>query len=536
MSKKNYLDSKKHREEHSRWDRRGFLKVLGIAGAGSISLGNTNISVLNSNFLTNALSDSLSDRVLVLIRLKGGNDGLNTIIPVYDYDTYVSKRPSIHIPKNNLIRLSDDFSMPDHMGNLSSFWENGKMRVVNGVGYEGQNLSHFTSSDYWATGSTNKSDMVSSGWLGRYYDEKYFDYTTNPPEKPVAVQIGSNANLIFNGASRNYAFAVANESRLERVAERGEFYSTQNLPDCTHGDQLEFLRRVSNTTYDYAKVINDAFKSSTDFNGYETQEGLDKQLRLVAKLIKGGLGSKIYMVSIGGFDTHGNQALTHQLLLSSLSSALKSFYDDLAEDGFDSKVLSMTFSEFGRRVGENGSEGTDHGSAAPVMLFGSPLKGSGFIGSHPSLSNLNRRGNMYNTVDFRSIYQTVLTDWLCGDSNFISAAMLGNEYDLLGLGFGCQDTDVVDYDNLLNYHAPIYANYDQRVSLNLRIQQTHKVNIKTFDILGRHVNTIFSGDLIRGEHEFSISHDKNGKLSAGQYFYRINLVGGPTLSKAFVVR
>ena len=216
--------------------------------------------------MTNALSDSLSDRVLVLIRLKGGNDGLNTIIPVYDYDTYVSKRPSLHIPKNNLIRLSDDFSMPDHMANLSSFWENGKMRVVNGVGYEGQNLSHFTSSDYWATGSTNKSDMVSSGWLGRYYDEKYFDYTTNPPEKPVAVQIGSNANLIFNGASRNYAFAVANESRLERVAERGEFYSTQNLPDCTHGDQLEFLRRVSNTTYDYAKVINDAFKSSTDYN------------------------------------------------------------------------------------------------------------------------------------------------------------------------------------------------------------------------------------------------------------------------------
>ena len=183
------------------------------------------------------------------------------------------------------------------------------MRIVNGVGYEGQNLSHFTSSDYWATGSTKKSEMVSSGWLGRYYDEKYFDYTTNPPEKPVAVQIGSNANLIFNGASRNYAFAVANESRLERVAERRILLNSK-FTDCTHGDQLEFLRRVSNTTYDYAKVINDAFKSSTDYSGYETDEGLDKQLRLVAKLIKGGLGSKIYMVSIGGFDTHGNQALT----------------------------------------------------------------------------------------------------------------------------------------------------------------------------------------------------------------------------------
>ena len=236
----NYLNSDKHKKEHSHWDRRGFLKVLGIAGAGSISLANSHLSVINSNFIANALGNSISDRVLVMVRLKGGNDGLNTIIPVYDYDNYISKRPSIHIPKNELIKLNDDFSIPSHMNAISPFWNDGKMKVVHGVGYENQNLSHFTSSDIWATGTRNKSEM-STGWLGRYYDEKYFDYTTNPPDKPVAIQIGSNSNMIFRGDQRSYAFAVANERRLEKVAERGEFFSTENLPDCTHGDQVEFL-------------------------------------------------------------------------------------------------------------------------------------------------------------------------------------------------------------------------------------------------------------------------------------------------------
>ena len=165
MSKK-YINSEKHRKEHSKWDRRGFMKVLGLAGAGSISLGNTNLSVLNSNFITNALSDSISDRVLVLVRLKGGNDGLNTIVPLSQYDTYVSKRPTLHIPNNKIIKLDDNHGIPDYMSNLMPFWNEGQMKIVNGVGYESQNLSHFTSSDYWATGSTKKSDMVSTGWLG----------------------------------------------------------------------------------------------------------------------------------------------------------------------------------------------------------------------------------------------------------------------------------------------------------------------------------------------------------------------------------
>ena len=530
----NYLNSDKHKKEHSHWDRRGFLKVLGIAGAGSISLANSHLSVINSNFISNALGNSVSDRVLVMVRLKGGNDGLNTIIPVYDYDNYISKRPSIHIPKNELIKLNDDFSIPSHMNAINPFWNDGKMKIVHGVGYENQNLSHFTSSDIWATGTRNKSEM-STGWLGRYYDEKYFDYTTNPPDKPVAIQIGSNSNMIFRGDQRSYAFAVANERRLEKVAERGEFFSTENLPDCTHGDQVEFLRRVSNTTYDYAEVISEAFNKSNDFENY-TDSNLDKQLRLVSRLIKGGLGSKIYMVTLGGFDTHGNQPLTHQALLTQLSDSIKVFYDDLNYDGFDSKVLTMTFSEFGRRVNENGSEGTDHGSSAPIMLFGPALRGSGFVGEHPSLTNLDRRGNMQHSIDFRSIYQTILSEWLCGDSNYINKAMLGEEYDVLGLGFSCNDKDIIDYDSLLNYHYPIYLNYNKRVDLNLRLKQDHNISINVFDILGRHVSTIFNGNLSRGEHNFMLSENQFKKLSSGQYFYSIKISGGKTLSKSFVVK
>ena len=533
---KNYLNSEKHRKEHSNWDRRGFMKVLGLAGAGSISLGSTNLSVLNSNFITNALSDSISDRVLLLIRLKGGNDGLNTIIPLSQYDTYVSKRPTLHIPNNKIIKLDDNHGIPNFMSNLKPFWDEGKMKVINGVGYENQNLSHFTSSDYWATGSTKKDEMISTGWLGRYYDEKYFDYNINPPEKPLAVQIGSNANLIFNGASRSYAFAVANESRLERVAERGEFYGINNLPGCTHGDQLEFLRRVTNTTYGYAKVISEAFTSSNDFDAYDDDIGLDKQLRLVARLIKGGLGSKIYMVTIGGFDTHGNQSSIHQTLLTELSGSVKKFYDDLNYEGLDLKVLSMTFSEFGRRVKENGSQGTDHGSAAPTMLFGPPLKGSGIIGDWPSLKDLNARGNMHYSIDFRRVYRTILKDWLCGDSDYIDKAMLGNDHDVLGLGFNCVDEEIINYHDLFSYHQPVYANSASSVKLNLKIKQAHDIDIRIYDILGRYINTVFKGELSGGEHTFQLSHNHSGKISPGQYIYRIGISGSTALSKSFVVR
>lgn len=533
MKNKNYLNSKKHRDEHSSWTgRRGFLKTLGLAGAGAISFGNSSLSVINSNFLTNALKNSYADRSLVLIRLKGGNDGLNTIIPVYDYDNYINKRPNIHIPNSNIIKLNDRFGIPNFMEDIQNVWKDGKMKVVHGVGYENPNGSHFKSSDIWA--SATRDPEISSGWLGRYYDEKYIDYLINPPKKPLAIQIGSRGNLIFNGSNTTYAFAVSSPERLKKVAENGTLFDTGNLPNCTHGDQLEFLRRISNATFSYASVIHEAYNNSEDFNQYNSKNSLDKQLSLVSRLIKGNLGTKIYMVSLGGFDTHGNQPDRHEQLLSTLSSSIKVFYDDLKYYGLDNKVLSVTFSEFGRRVAENGSMGTDHGTAAPIMLFGSALKGNGFVGNHPSLTDLNNRGNLKHSIDFRSIYTTLLTDWLCGDGQYINKAMLGKEYSLLGLGLNCNE-DVVDFNNIIPYHAAIYSN--NQVDLHLRINQDHYIKIYIYDTLGRNNGMIFNDLLRKGTHIFPLDRNMSQKsLSSGQYFYNIKIQGGNDLNKSFIVK
>ena len=535
--------------------RREFLKRSVPLTAAPIYLSGVPISAMTESANLAALTNagSLSDRCLVLVFLDGGNDGLNTLIPIDQYDVLMRdgsggdsqplRRPDLMIPKNKILKLNglDDTGLHSTMEKFQTLFGEDKLGFVRNVGYPNPNKSHFRSTDIWNSGSSS-DEFVTSGWFGRYLSSNHPSFPDGYPNSnypdPLALSIGNTASNTCQGPIINMGVSIKNLNNFIDIKEGGN-----NTPDTPYGHELQYIRTASKLTNEYFDRLEEASEkggaTSIEYPGYKLAE----QLKIVAQLIAGGVKSKIFVVRIGGFDTHDNQVDEgnpetgrHALLMEELSESLFSFQQDIIQRNLEERVLTMTYSEFGRRVSENGSEGTDHGSAAPVMLFGSPLRGSGFIGSHPSLSNLNRRGNMYNTIDFRSIYQTVLTDWLCGDSNFINAAMLGNEYDLLGLGFGCQDSDVVDYNSLLNYHAPIYSNYDQRVNLNLRIQQTHKVNIKTFDILGRHVNTIFSGDLIRGEHEFSISHNKNGKLSAGQYFYRINLVGGPTLSKAFVVR
>jgi uncharacterized protein (DUF1501 family) len=185
------------------------------------------------------------------------------------------------------------------------------------------------------------------------------------------------------------------------VAENGTLYDNHNHGQTLHGSQVSFLRETSNTTFRYASVINDAYNSSKDFDGY-LKNNFGLQLSLVSRFIKGGLGTKVYMVTLGGFDTHANQPNRHESLMRTLTQSIDAFYEDLKSFGVADKVLSMTFSEFGRRVAENGSTGTDHGSAAPIMLFGPALNGNGFVGTHPNLSALDKQGNMANTTDFRA--------------------------------------------------------------------------------------------------------------------------------------
>lgn len=521
--------SKAHHDEHKQWNRRSFLQALGLTGAGTMMLSGAPLSASTNTKLAAAISASDTDRVLVIIRLKGGNDGLNTIVPIYDYDTYAQSRPTIKHELNSLINLGSDFGMPNYMSDLQGLWNNGAMKVVHSVGYENPNQSHFASSDIWA--STDADNTTQSGWIGRYFEELYPDYILNPPEIPAAVQIGSIGNLIFEGDSNNYAFSVANPNQLEAIAENGTVHQMTNLPDCIYGEQLEFLRGTTNTTYQYASTIHQAFENGTNTEEYLNQS-LGNQLSIVARLIKGNLGTKVYMVTLGGFDTHANQAERHQELMTDLSNSIKTFYDDLASVGMDDKVLSMTISEFGRRTYENGSNGTDHGTAAPLMLFGPAIEGNGFVGEHASLTSLVN-DNMEYKEDFRGIYASVMENWLCVNSNLVNEALLNINYQRVDLGFNCSALGVEEFNQNRFKHFVIYPNNDTILKFTNPFTQ-HTV-VKLYDIMGREVATLKNEMLFAGEHSIDIKKTVKSRLSIGQYIYKIS-VGSQDFSKSLLIR
>jgi uncharacterized protein (DUF1501 family) len=520
-----------HDQEHAEWSRRSFIQALGLAGGGSIMLGNAAVTAAKPSPLSVALAASETDRIMVIIRLKGGNDGLNTIVPVYDYATYANLRPTIRHQQNDLINLDTDFAIPNYMNGLEAMWGDGQMKVVHGVGYPEQNLSHFRSSDIWASAADTVFEPT--GWWGRYYEHLYPDYLINPPEVPPAIQIGSIGNLVFEGQETNYAFSVANPLQLENVAQNGQIHDLLDIPDCVYGDKLFFMRSTTNTTFTYAGVINDAYMNSTNQAPY-SEEDLAFQLSIVARLIKGGLGTKVYMVTLGSFDTHANQPDDHRALLEDLSDTLENFYTDLEATGVQNDVMCMTISEFGRRPYENGSNGTDHGAASPVMLFGPGLNGSGFVGTHPDLLTWDNNDNLIPSTDFRSVYSSVLTNWFCLDPSVIDLILLNENYDNLDLGIECETLSNTDFDNVSTFiHAPVYKN--NRVYIEMNMTNTSHVDLKLYDIMGREIGTLKNEVLFPGNHSVDVKAALGSGLSYGQYIYRIS-VGGQFYSKSLLIK
>ncbi len=515
-TEKNSL-GKNHDKEHAVWNRRSFLQALGLAGTGSMVLGKLPVSAATHTPLSAALSMAETDRVLVIVRLKGGNDGLNTVIPNYDYSTYANLRPTIKINNTDSFALSNEFRMPSYMNALQPIWSAGKMKVVHGVGYPNQNLSHFSSADLWSSAADN-GNPVQTGVFGRYFEDIYPDYLVNPPTIPPAIQIGSLSNLLFTGDNAGYAFSVANPSQLAQIAESGTAFDMQNLPACDYGTQLGFMRSVTNSTYAYAGVINTAYDASVANTAY-ADNNISKQLAIVARLIKGNLGTKVYMVTLDGFDTHANQLVTHSLLMNNLTTAISNFYNDLATVNKDSDVLAMTISEFGRRAEENASNGTDHGSASPMLLFGEGLNGNGFVGNHPDLSNLDAIGNIQFTTDFRDIYASILEDWLCIDPTTVDTTLL-NSYTRANLGLVCSSTVTIpDYElDAALKHRPVYMNDTVFVAIDLATAMHIKVEL--INVLGQNLGIIHNERHLAGSYRIDLNPNK-ARYTAGQYIYRI---------------
>ena len=520
-----------HEKDHQIWSRRTFVRNLGLAGGMSMFLNKVPIMAMPHNQLSYALANNNNDRILVLIRLKGGNDGLNMIIPLFDYGTYRNSRQTIAIPENQIINLSDSIGIPDTMTNLTPMWQEGKMKVVHNVGYEEQNLSHFASSDIWAAANTSDNILPSSsGWLGRWLEGEFPDFESNPPTQPPAIQIGGVGNLIFNNSDMTNMSVVVNDpERLVEIAQNGEFYSTSDIPECYYGEQLRHVRITANSTFRFAEGIGEAYEKGKNDIEYD-QNPLSNQLSVVARLIKGNIGTKLFMVSLDGFDTHARQNEQHPYLMMSLANAVSQFYEDLAVSGWDKNVVSMSYSEFGRRIEQNASGGTDHGAAAPMLLFGEGLNGNGFVGENPNLTDVDEVGNLKSNIDFRQIYATILEDWLCVDRTTVDAVLGAGYTRLPELGLTCNITTSLDnsVNNRLS-HKAIYQSDGILIEYELNTGATVKIDVA--NILGQQIKTVFRG--VQAPGKYQVAFPTN--LAKGIYVYTIR-AGVQQVSRKVLVK
>ncbi|MBC7885104.1 MAG: DUF1501 domain-containing protein, partial [Saprospiraceae bacterium] len=496
-------DRSAHDNDHKLWSRRSFLQTIGMAGGVGFGLGGFDISAMASAPLS-MLTGGNNDRILVLIRLKGGNDGLNMIVPVFDYGTYKSNRPTIAIGQNDLIGLDSNnmFAMPRSMTKLKSMWDQGAMKVINSVGYPDHNLSHFTSSDIWNSANENIDyDQNKSGWLGRYMLDRRPDYLTNLPEVPGAIKVSSGSSITFQTPDRiDLAVNFNTPDKLIEVAEKGYIYDTVNLPDdCYYGDQIGYLRSILNITYKYAPNISKAYSDSSNSVGYSNNE-LSRQLAIVARLIKGNLGTRLYMVTLDGFDTHENQVINHTRLMGDISSAISEFYADLTAGEKAEDVLSMTFSEFGRRIRENDG-GTDHGTAAPVMFFGKALEGHDILGKNPDLHDVDAAGNLIFDTDFRSIYATLLESWLCIEASAVDN-ILGDTFERIPeLGFDCQGVNTKETALIQSIKHRAKMNADGSYTIAYELSRPDKIEVDIYTIMGQKIATLVNEYQGEGAHE-----------------------------------
>jgi len=523
-------DGKAHEQDHKRWSRRDFLMNMGLAGTGGILFQKFALKALATNPLSYALNELETDRVLVLIRLKGGNDGLNMVVPIYDYGTYQSLRPNIALAINDLINLGDGYGMPNTMNNIQPLWNEGKMKIIQSVGYTSQNLSHFRSNDIWSSAS-DANQIDNTGWLGRLLENEFPDYLMNPPSMPPAIQIGGQGNIVFNSLTASIAMTLTNPTELFEIAQNGQLHDTENLPDCAYGEALGYVRAVTNSTYIYAGVLKEAYDASTTNANYTTSLG--EQLALVARLIKGNLGTKLYMVELDGFDTHAAQNDSHPALMQNLSKAISDFYEDLGTTWSD-KVLSMTFSEFGRRVQQNASGGTDHGAAAPLLMFGGEMEGNPFMGMAPDLQNLDEVGNLAFTTDFRQIYATVLQNWLCVPPDTVNS-LLGQDFERLdNLLIPCQNIVGVQDTAFISFNHRIIKNVEETF-IEFSLEKQSYILLQLIGITGQVLATLSQDYQSSGTHRIALDR-RSFSLPIGPYIYWLVVYGQAVSGKVLLGR
>ena len=407
--------------------RRQFLRdVQALAGAGALLSLSGTAPLLLQRAAADA-DESNNNRVLVVLQLSGGNDGLNTLIP-FRHDEYVKARPTLAIPESQVLKLTDELGLHPAMTGLREQFEKSRVAFLQGIGYDNPNRSHFESMDIWHT-CRRKDEGRNTGWLGRCCD-RWGSLDGDVP----GLHLGANKQPLALAAERTPSPSIGSLEKFQLKNTQQEFQqlvrqaainanpAASNNPDAdgrgAEDSLLSFVQSNTNSALEASRRIRAAAERATSGVEYPDTP-LGAKLKTIAQLIGAGLKTKVYYVELDGFDTHSEQDAAHTSLLRKWSSATAAFMQDLEQQGAHERVLMMCFSEFGRRVAENASKGTDHGAAGVMTLVGESVRG-GVIGELPSLTDL-AQGDLKHHTDFRRVYATVLEKWLETSSDVLDS-------------------------------------------------------------------------------------------------------------------
>ena len=499
-------------------------------------LGGFKISAMD-----NQLFDSLElndDRVLVLIQLNGGNDGLGMLCPLDQYDNLAQVRSNIILPQNNYLALENDLGLHPVMQDAKALYDNAKLNIIQGVGYPNQNRSHFRSLDIWNSGSSAE-EVWQKGWLGRYFELFAPNYPTGYPNgefpDPFAITIGNTVNETCEGTAGNFSLALVDANNLSALATP---INSENLGTCS-GDKIDFLKTSIIQTNAYNATVETAHGNGNNLSLNYTDSKLSESLRLVARLISGGLRTKVYVVQLGGFDTHADQVVSnnpgmgeHAELLADLSTSIAAFQDDLEWMDLEERVIGMTYSEFGRMIKSNSSLGTDHGSAAPMILFGKCVN-AGILGNNAEIpEEVENQEGVSMQYDFRSVYGSLLMDWFNLEEQVVKD-LLYQDFQYIPIINQCSTISNTSNPELDKINLEVFPNpmFDL-VNIKLKIPAGH-VKLSLFDAIGHEIKVISNQQYVAGTHHLKLELKDQ---AAGSYYIRVQTKFGVDVKRVTKVR
>ena len=524
-------------------DRRRFLQRTSGAITLPLVLNGLPMKAFDGPLLQDLFNTTeASDRVLVLIQLNGGNDGINTVLPMDQYDEVMKVRANIAIDESKALKISDSIGLHPVMTGVRDLFAQQKVGVIPGVGYPNPNLSHFRSTDIWMTASAS-NQVISTGWLGRYLHRDYPNYPEGYPNEtmpdPIAVQMSAVVSLALTGQDQHSLGTALQDPETFYQLVSGTTSGGGDLPSQKNArDNVMYVRGVQSKSMSYSTVIKAAADKAKNIAEYPTGNRLADQLKVVARLVAGGLKTRVYVVTLGGFDTHAGQVVDgdtsaggHANLLQQLSDAVQAFQRDLEALACDQRVLSMTFSEFGRRVASNLSLGTDHGASAPMLIFGT-LAQEGIQGAYPSLTDLDN-GNLKMNVDFRAVYASVLQQWFGADAAVLREVLF-EDFSTIKV---VKSSPTSVHEVAAEGGVALYPIAPQPVvgeaSLTYRMDVGGRVHLAVYDALGFHVATLVDGNVDAGTYSASFAA---ASLPSGTYYAQLRAGSTRCVQPLVVVR